>query len=51
MTKKHFEALAAITAQISNEQTRRFTAENQADYFASVNPLFDRNGYLRACGL
>jgi hypothetical protein len=50
MTKKHFIALAAITAAISNESTRRFVAESQANYFASENPNFDRERFLTACG-
>lgn len=51
MTKKHFVALAAITAGISNDTTRRFVAEGQADYFATLNPHFDRDRFLKACGL
>jgi hypothetical protein len=51
MTRKHFEAMAAITAKISNDQTRSFVAHAQADYFATVNPLFDRQKFLTACGL
>lgn len=51
MTKKHFIAVAAITASISNDQTRKFVAEQQADYFATQNPLFSRAKYLSACGV
>jgi hypothetical protein len=51
MTRKHFIALAAITAAISNESTRRFVAESQANYFATENPNFNRSVYLTACGL
>lgn len=51
MTKKHFVALAAITAEINNDATRRFVAEGQADYFATLNPHFDRDRFLKACGL
>lgn len=51
MTRKHFEALAAITKSISNETTRKFVAAEQADYFASQNPHFDRQRFLAACGV
>jgi hypothetical protein len=51
MTKTHLIAMAAITASISNPDTRKFVASEQADYFASINPLFDRTVYMKACGL
>lgn len=51
MTKKHFEAMARITASISNDDTRLFVAAQQADYFANINPRFDRNRFLAACGV
>lgn len=51
MTKKHFEALARITASISNDSTRAMVAVDQADYFASINPNFDRTRYLTACNV
>ena len=49
MTRKHFEAMARITATISNDDTRLFVAAQQADYFATQNGNFDRQRYLRAC--
>lgn len=51
MTRKHFQALAAITASISNPTTRAFVANGQADYFETVNPNFDRDRYLAAAGV
>lgn len=51
MTRKHFEAIARITASISNDLTRSFVAHEQADYFANINPRFDRNKFLAACGV
>ena len=51
MTKKHFEALARITASISSDSTRAMVAVDQATYFASVNPNFDTTRYLTACNV
>jgi len=59
MTKKHFEAIAAIFhTQMSNPTiphesrvTLIATAQMQADYFAAENPRFDRARFLKACGL
>lgn len=51
MTRKHFEAIARITSMISNETTRAMIACEQADYFASQNPNFDRTRYLKACNV
>lgn len=54
MTKKHFEAIAAIFA------ARPFTPHvtevkaivfDLADYFAHENPRFNRSAFLAACGL
>lgn len=51
MTMKHFEALARITASISNDSTRAMVAVDQATYFASINPNFDTTRYLTACNV
>jgi hypothetical protein len=51
MTKRHFIALAAINATISNPTTRAFVASEQADYFATINPNFDRERFLAASGV
>jgi hypothetical protein len=60
MTKKHFIAIAKIlrtriidAAGESNACTRitaRYLAGDLADYFETVNDLFDREKFLRACG-
>lgn len=51
MTRKHFEAIAAILAfNISNPITRQTVSEELASYFATVNPNFDRSRFLKACG-
>lgn len=43
--------MAAITALISNDSTRAMVAVEQANYFASINPRFDRSRYLTACNV
>lgn len=50
MSRKDFEAIAAITSRISNDSTRAMVACDQADYFASVNSKFDRERFMKACG-
>lgn len=58
MTKKHFEALAAIfrtqvdnpTVPSESRVTLFATASMQADYFATQNPNFDRERFMTACG-
>lgn len=58
MTKKHYEAIAAIM----NEQGAKChairlmglqeqTCEQLADYFAKDNPKFNRQFFLKACGI
>lgn len=59
MTRKHFEALAAIyRAQMTNPTVPSdarialiANANSQADFFETVNPLFDREKFLTACGM
>ena len=51
MTKRHFEAIAAIIAfNVSNPVTRQTLADQLSGYFATVNPNFDRQRFLSACG-
>ena len=58
MTKKDFEAIAAIIRRLStihvpdeNGQGMLLTVTNDlAEYFATVNPNFDRAKFLKACG-
>jgi hypothetical protein len=55
MTKRHFEAIAAILDGVRDDY--RFDgavdamANRMADYFKSENPRFDRDLFLAACGL
>lgn len=63
MTRKHFEAIAAIIANRKGwpDSTIQFdqgyeTAldhieDDLADYFETVNPNFNRDKFLKACGL
>lgn len=58
MTRKHFEAIAAILAEQhdhdpnSNDYLVIYdTATDLASYFATENPNFDRRRFLKACGL
>lgn len=65
MTKKHFEAIAAIilderpatlwgmTDDYSdgNRDGIKTIAERLADYFATENPQFNRARFLAACGV
>lgn len=55
MTKKHFEAIARIirdtyTDDEAGTAALRTAAEEMADYFAMINPNFDRQRFLTACG-
>lgn len=62
MTKKHFEAIAAIIAsEVIENPAAGFddgydagvtaVAEDLADYFGAVNDLFNRDRFLKACGV
>lgn len=62
MTRKHFEAIAAIikATRIPGESSPGFDngyetateniASSLASYFASQNERFDRERFLKACG-
>jgi len=58
MTRKHFEAIAATFAErmanptVPSEARQALiaVAHSQADYFATINPNFDRKHFLTACG-
>jgi hypothetical protein len=47
MTKKHFEAIAAIIKHTGPEFV---VAEELAAYFETINPNFDKQRFLTACG-
>lgn len=61
MTKKHYEAIAAIIASTyrnaalykdaGRTDTLETIAARLADYFATDNKLFDRSRFLAACGI
>ena len=53
MTKKHFEAIARILLNNSNEGFGSITdvAKDLATLFQSENPRFNRSQFLIACGV
>lgn len=61
LTRQHYKAIAEmIRKQYKNESTSVAVyarpavieiARELADYFASDNPLFDRNKFMAACGI
>ena len=61
LTQKDFKAVAEIIKENTQEQfklggntvwlSKRYTCRNLADYFATQNPRFDRNQFMRTCGL
>ena len=55
MSRKHFEAIAAILKindwQESVEDMRESIALDIAAYFKGENPRFDKDKFLKACGL
>jgi len=54
LTRKHFEALAAIVAAHNSLAKRRKLAANTLRYLrnqGNLNPRFDRERFLTACGI
>lgn len=61
MTKKHFEAIAEIVANIpggfdhiagnDTKNARKALANELADYFQRENARFDRAKFLKACNV
>lgn len=65
MTKKHFEIIAETIKEVYEYQKDndgkgsrdikqgaiRVTAENLANAFKGINPNFDENRFLSACGI
>lgn len=51
-TKMHYEKVAEILYQcMSRMDANEEVAYSFADAFAKDNPLFDRDRFMRACGL
>ena len=51
MTKKHFIEQAKAIALIADLADRKRTAETFALTNAKANPRFDREKFLKACGI
>lgn len=52
VSRKDFIAIAAsVRESVSTDDDRKKLADQLANYFASVNPRFDRNRFFAACGL
>ena len=53
LSRKHYVAVAAILSEYTDNGTHTpgFIAEDLASYFASDNPAFDRQRFLKACGV
>lgn len=51
MTRKHFEAIARRIREIPALPARTVAAVAMADVCREFNPLFDRERFLRACGV
>ena len=49
MTRKHFEAVAAIIAKRENWEDRRDLASDFIDLFEKENPNFDAVRFIKAC--
>ena len=47
MTRKHFEAIAAILAS-NMDKSGQCIADDLAAYFAELNPRFDKQRFLAA---
>jgi hypothetical protein len=51
MTKQHFEALANVISRIEKLDERIELAEKTAKDCVKSNPRFNRNKFLKACGI
>jgi hypothetical protein len=51
MTRKHFVAMAREISQMPDRKSARITAEAFAQVARTVNPRFDMNRFLTACGV
>jgi hypothetical protein len=48
--RRHFRIVADGIATIANLKARQAAAYALAKHFADVNPHFDRDKFIRACG-
>lgn len=51
MSKKDFEAIAAILAQYTDTPVGRGIADELSDYFMDTNPNFKVEKFWLACGI
>jgi len=51
MTRVYFKILATVISRIKNPTERRELAEKTAKDCAKSNPRFDRNKFIKACGV
>lgn len=52
MTQKHFEAFAEkIKNEVPYEENRRMVADVVIEVAQKFNPRFDKDRFLKACGL
>lgn len=51
MTRKHFQMIAAVVAEIKDDHERKEAAIRFAFLLPSYNPNFNRARFLDACGV
>lgn len=51
MTRKHFEMIAAVVAEIKDTDDREATAARFAFLLPSYNANFNRERFFEACGV
>jgi len=49
--RKHYKAIAKIISKVENTTIRTMLAENFAILFSEDNELFNRERFLKACGI
>lgn len=51
MTRKDFEFIARVVSRVTLETSRKYVAYDFAVELARTNPSFDREWFLKACGI